>query len=74
MWRTWFATRGPTSASSADGGIGRPRRSAASSVSSNVLPASIACIRTDDWRVSSRLTTNAGRVPDEDAALAERFG
>ena len=60
VWRTWFATRGPTIASSADGGIGIPSRSAASSVSSNVLPLSSACIRTVDWRVSIRLTTNAG--------------
>ena len=60
VWSTWFATRGPTIASSADGGIGSPSRSAASSVSSNVLPFSSACMSTVDWRVSRRLTTNAG--------------
>ena len=60
VWSTWFATRGPTIASSADGGIGIPSFSAASSVSSNVLPFSSACMRTDDWRVRSRLTTKAG--------------
>ena len=42
------------------GGIGSPSRNAAASVSSNVLPFSSACMRTDDWRVSSRLTTKAG--------------
>ena len=51
---------GPTIARSADGGIGMPSISAASSVSSNVLPFSSACIRTEDWRVRRRLTTNAG--------------
>ncbi len=60
VWSTWFATRGPTIARSADGGIGIPSRSAASSVSSNVLPDSSACMRTVDCRVSIRLTTNAG--------------
>ena len=60
VWRTWFATRGPTIARSADGGIGMPSFSAASSVSSKVLPFSSACIRTDDCRVSRRLTTKAG--------------
>ena len=57
---TWFATRGPTIASSADGGIGMPSWSAASSVSSKVEPLSSACISTVDWRVSIRLTTKAG--------------
>ena len=74
VWSTWFATRGPTIASSAEGGIGRPSRSAASSVSSNVLPRSIACISTEDCRVSRRLTTNAGASLDEHPALPEPLG
>ena len=54
------ATRGPTIARSTDGGIGIPSRSAASSVSSTVLPFSSACMSTDDCRVRRRLTTKAG--------------
>ena len=60
VWRTWFATLGPTSWRRTDGAIGRPSRRTASSVSSTVFPWSSASVITDPWRPRSRLTTNPG--------------